>query len=696
MKHTLVISDKTAHAISPDMVGLFFEDINFAADGGLYAEMIENRSFEAVKTKGESHNYVLREDNLYAWSSANKNPDALEISCNQPVSENNPHYLRFTARNDGDGFKNKAYDGISLKKGMKYKISFYAREVNYPKGKIKVSVNKDGKTFAKTEIIFNNAKNLPKEWMDTIRVTCDTKEWGYYTGELEVTKDVQKADFEIALTKAGCVEFDLISMIPEDAVAGVFRKDLFNALKDLHPAFLRFPGGCIVEGTSIMRRYQWKNTVGELKNRKINTNLWAVQGGNVTAAMESPDCHYMQSYGIGFYEYFVLCELLSSKKRVCKPLPVLNIAVACQFRSYEVVPVKSEEFQQYVQDALDLIEFANGPVTSKWGKLRAQMGHPKPFNLELLAIGNEQWESGCVDLAPRYIAFEKAIHKKYPKIKCIGTAGPFVGNDFHKNAWNFYRKHAALNKGFSYAVDEHYYVAPEWLYDNVAFYDKYPRDVLVFAGEYAAHDANLSNSVDGAVAEAAMMTGMERNGDVVQLASYAPLFNRIGHSQWTPDMIWFDADKVVLTPSYYVQKLFSDYAGDAALELNGQEKKLRESKLYISAVKDKAANAKIIKIANGSDEEQTLELTDKAGKVLSGKAEFVRLAASSGKAKTVKATKAIGTTGGTKAVSPEIMSNLKVCELRAPEDVTYSCNKGKFSGEINIPAKSVLVLKIIS
>ena len=386
--------------------------------------------------------------------------------------------------------------------------------------------------------------------------------------------------------------------------------------------------------------------------------------------------------------------LLSSKKRVCKPLPVLNIGVACQFRSYQVVPVKSEEFQQYIQDALDLIEFANGPVTSKWGKLRASMGHPKPFNLELLAIGNEQWESGCVDLAPRYIAFEKAIHKKYPKIKCIGTAGPFVGNDFHKNAWNFYRKHAATNKAFSYAVDEHYYVAPEWLYDNVAFYDNYPRDVRVFAGEYAAHDANLSNSVDGAVAEAAMMTGMERNGDVVQLASYAPLFNRIGHSQWTPDMIWFDADKVVLTPSYFVQKLFSDYAGDAALELNGQEKKLRESKLYISAVKDKAANTKIIKIVNGSDEEQILELTDKNRKLLTGKAEFVRMVAMSLKAKKVVATDAIGTSGGTKAVSPDFMSNLKVCEKRAPEDAMYTCSKDKFSGEVKVPAKSVLVVKL--
>ncbi|MBO4319286.1 MAG: carbohydrate binding domain-containing protein [Treponema sp.] len=690
-KNTLVLSDKSAHEISPDMVGLFFEDINFAADGGLYAEMIENRSFEAVKSKGESHNYVLREDNLYAWSGPE---DALEISCNEPVSQNNPHYLRFTAKNDGDGFKNKAYDGIHLKKGMKYKLSFYAREVKYPEGKIQVSVKKDGKVYGQVEIEFHNSKNRPAEWMDTIRVTCDTLEWEHYTAVLTALEDVKGAEFEIALTKAGSVEFDLISMIPEDAVAGVFRKDLFEALKDLHPAFIRFPGGCIVEGTSIMRRYQWKNTVGELKDRKINTNLWALQGGNVMTAWETPDCHYMQSYGIGFYEYFLLCELLSSEKRACKPLPVLNIGVACQFRSYETVPVDSDDFKQYVQDALDLIEFANGPVTSRWGSLRAQMGHPESFNLDMIAIGNEQWESGCVDLAPRYIAFEKAIHEKYPQMKCLGTAGPFVGNDFHKNAWDFYRIQNKSNSKFAYAVDEHYYVAPEWLYDNVAFYDEYPRDVLVFAGEYAAHDANLSNSVEGAVAEAAMMTGMERNGDVVRLASYAPLFNRIGHSQWTPDLIWFDAEKVVRTPSYYVQKMFSDYSGNEALDLDGQEKTLRENKLYVSAVKTADSGKRIIKTANGSDEEQILVLTDSQGNVLSGDAEIARLVASSGSAKKVEATDAIGTSGGTKGVSPEFMSNLEVCEKRAPESVNYTVADEKFNGEITIPAKSFVVVKL--
>ncbi len=690
-ENKLILSEKTSRKITPDMVGLFFEDINFAADGGLYAELIENRSFEAVKSKGENHNYVLKEDNLYAWRSINGDDDSLEISFNQPVSENNPHYLRFTAKHDGDGFENKAYDGISLKKGMSYKLSFYAREVKYPEGNIIASVVKDGKTFATAEVAFDNGKNPPKEWMDTIHVVCDTLEWKKYEAVLKADADIQGAKFQIKLSKAGSVEFDLISLMSEDAVAGVFRKDLFEALKDLHPAFLRFPGGCIVEGTSLMRRYQWKKTVGELKDRKIMTSLWAVQGGNTIAEWEMQDCHYMQSYGIGFYEYFLLCELLSSEKRKCKPVPVVNIGVACQFRSYETVPVNSDDFQQYVQDALDLIEFANGPVTSKWGKLRAEMGHPESFNLEMIAIGNEQWESGAVDLAPRYLAFEKAIHEKHPEIKTLGTAGPFIKNEMHAQAWNFYHENAKSNKKIAYAVDEHYYVAPQWLYDNVALYDDYPRDIAVFAGEYAAHDDNLSNSVEAAVAEAAMMTGMERNGDLVKLASYAPLFNRIGHSQWTPDMIWFDADKVVLTPTYYVQKLFSDYSGVEAIELDGQEKTLRENKLYVSAVK--AADGKrIIKIANGGDEEQTLALVDGKGAAIKCSAEIISVAAKSGKAKKVAPTDAVDTSAGNKVLKGGIMSNLEVCQKRAPEEAVFKTEKVSFGGTVTIPAKAVVAL----
>ena len=690
-ENSLVISNKSSHPVYPDMVGLFFEDINFAADGGLYAELIENRSFEAVKSKGKDHNYVFREDNLYAWSSTDGDETCLEISINQPISSNNPHYLRFTAKKDGQGFKNKAYDGISLKKDLKYNLSFYAREVKYPEGKILVKITKEGKTYAETTIDFKNGKNPPKDWYTGIIADCDFLDWEFYKGELIANEDIQGADFEIHLTKEGSVEFDLISMMPEDAVAGIFRKDLFNALKNLNPGFLRFPGGCIIEGTSLMRRYNWKNTVGELKDRKINTNLWACRGGNTLGADEMPDCHYMQSYGIGFYEYFLLCELLSSEKRICRPLPVLNIGLACQFRTYEVVPIDSPKFNEYIQDALDLIEFANGPIDTKWGKLRADMGHPESFKLELLAIGNEQWESKRVDLAPRYIAFEKAIHEKYPEIKCLGTAGPWVKHELYDKAWELYREKIKTNKNFAFAVDEHYYVSPEWLYENVVFYDNYPRDVGVFAGEYAGHDKNLSNSVEAGMAEAAMMTGYERNGDIVKLASYAPLFNRIGHSQWTPDLIWFDADKVVLTPSYYVQKMFSDFSGTEALELNGQEKTLREKKLFISAVK--SGEKKIVKIVNGGDEEQSLLLKVEDGKNIEGEVEFVKLQAKTGTAKKIVATDTIGPESGNKSISPDLMNNKQLCEKRAPEEVSFTIEKVKIEGEIKIPAKSFIIVK---
>jgi len=692
-ENKMIISNDVACKINPDMIGLFFEDINFAADGGLYAEMIENRSFEAVKSKGEPRNYILNNDPLYAWSVANGKDENLEVSVNQPVNENNPHYVRFTAEKAGEGFANKAYDGIVLKKGMNYKISFYAKEVSYLKGDIEVAITKDGKDLAKVVVPFKAAQEVEPTAMEAIIGTCVAKKWIKYEAELISDVDANGAAFEVRLTEAGSVEFDLISMIPGDAVAGVFRKDLLEALAGINPGFVRFPGGCIVEGTSLMRRYQWKNTVGPIERRKITTNLWGVQGGNVMKGWETPDSHYMQSYGIGFYEYFLLCELLSTDKRTCKPLPVLNIGVACQFRSHETVPVDGPEFEEYVQDALDLIEFANGPVDSKWGALRASMGHPASFNMDMLAIGNEQWESNHVDLYERYRRFEKAIHDKYPEIKCLGTAGPWVGNDMHRDAWKFYHDEAKTNPAIAFAVDEHYYVKPEWLYENVNFYDEYPRDVAVFAGEYAAHDANQSNSMEAGLAEAAMMTGYERNGDVVQLASYAPLFNRIGHSQWTPDMIWFDDEKVVLTPSYYVQKMFADYAGTEAVALNGQEKALRENKLYVSLVKD--GDATILKVVNAAAEAQTIALTDAAGNAIAASAEIATLVSANGLPKKVEPSEAIDTEDGfDKGIRVGVMSNARVCELRAPEDCVYSLEMAKIDGSIEVEPGSFTVVKM--
>lgn len=680
----LSLSGCDERQITPDMVGLFFEDINFAADGGLYAEMLENRSFEAVLSKGFTRNYVLREDPLYAWSTL-PGEGIMEISVNMPLHDSNPHYLRFTAGQAGDGFANKAYDGLCLRKGMTYHISFYAREVDYQTGAIEVRLTKDGKCYGEAEVVFAPVKAETDGYKIMVG-DCESKEWKRYETNIVAADNIRGASFEVRLTAPGSVEFDLLSMIPDDAVAGLFRRDLFEALKALKPGFLRFPGGCIVEGTSLRLRYRWKDTVGELPGRRINTNLWATQGGNTTYEWEMPDSHYMQSYGIGFYEYFLLCELLSAEDRVCRPVPVLNIGVACQFRSYETVPVDSEEFQTYVQDALDLIEFANGDITTKWGSLRAKMGHPAPFGLSMIAIGNEQWESRHVDVAPRYTAFEKAVHEQYPDIRCLGTAGPFIDGPLYEKAWEFYRKGNADHPSFAYAVDEHYYVAPEWLYNNVGFYDDYPRDTFVFAGEYAAHDRNQSNSVEAALAEAAMMTGMERNGDLVKLASYAPLFNRIGHSDWTPDLIWFDDEKVVLTPSYYTQLMFSNYSGEAALALDGQEKALREKKLYLSVVRD--GSDVIWKMVNASEEDVTIRCN-----LLKGKAEIARLKSASGMPKKVFATKAVAEENN-HAVPLSVVSNEELCALRAPEEVSYTVENAEADGSFVFAAGSFTVIRM--
>lgn len=681
--------------MNPGMVGLFFEDINFAADGGLYAELLENGSFEAVKSLGVCRDYVLEADPLYAWSSLSPTGELLS-NCNSPLSSVNPHYIRFTAGKEGDGFANRAFDGVALRRGIMYRVSFYAREVRYLNGDLCVRLTKDGKVLSEAYVGFVPAQKEEPNGMDAMLGNCEEKVWRKYEAELKPDdalfekdeKEVTGCRFEILLTKAGSVEFDLISMMPSDAVDGVFRKDLFQALLDLQPGFLRFPGGCIVEGTSLLRRYRWKDTVGEKKDRKINTNLWATQGGNMMTGREMPDSHYMQSYGIGFYEYFRLCELLSAKDKRCLPLPVINIGVACQFRSYETVPVESEEFGEYLQDALDLIEFANGPVTSRYGALRAKMGHPKSFELTMIAIGNEQWESRQVDLYERYRRFEKAIHEVYPDILCLGTAGPFIDNEIHRQAWEYYQKESLSKPNFTYAVDEHYYVAPKWLYEHTDFYDEYPRNIAVFAGEYAGHDDNLCNSVDAALAEAAMLTGMERNGDVVRLASYAPLFNRIGHSQWTPDLIWFDDTKVVLTPSYYVQKLFSVYSAEKALCLNGQEKELREDGIYISL--GKRGNQVILKAVNANDGEKTLALVNDEKIPLCVNAE-VTVLSSEGPFQKAVAGDGIGHSEGTKAVDAFSMTNRQLCNLRAPQKCAVTAKTEENIGELRLPPMSLTV-----
>ncbi len=570
----MIITDKTKCQINNRMFGLFFEDINYALDGGLHAEMIENRSFEFFDCGGEKYHYFKTYDGLYGWTGSE---DAeLEIHTDKPLNDINPHYLCFRALQPGANFTNKAYDGIFLKKGMSYHVSFYAR------------------SHSQEEISVSICDRIGKEYCSG-KVTITGDQWQKYHLELVSREDVRSGIFTIRSLNQAEICFDFISMKPEDALFGVFRRDLAETLKELRPGFLRFPGGCIVEGNTLESRYQWKNSVGEPEKRKANWNRWAVQWNDY-----GKYSHYNQTLGVGFYEYFLLCEYLEAEA-----LPVVNVGLACQFQSIECFEIEEQGFEECVQDALDLISFANDGTDTEWGRLRAEMGHPEPFGLKMIGIGNEQWNTPESRFFERYTAFEKAIHEKYPEIKLIGSAGPNVSSEHYTDAWEFYRKNN--EPGFVYAVDEHYYVPPEWMLSRNDFYDDYPGEIKVFAGEYAAHivkDVKTAekNTMEAAIAEAAFLTGIERNGDVVVMASYAPLLARNGYAQWSPDLIWFNDTVICRTPNYYVQQFFSQMTGDTELIVEGLEEN-REKGLFVSASKDSVTGKIFIKLVNSSAEE---------------------------------------------------------------------------------------------
>ena len=650
----LHVSEKRGVPIAPGMIGLFFEDINYAADGGLYAEMIENRSFEFVEARGTNTDYYTVYDGGYGWKAYPEDSNALlEYVSGSPLYETSPHYLRFTAKQAGEGFSNKAYIGIFLKKGMDYKISFYARMAGY-KGNLKVSVVKDGKNYGTAEIA---CIHVPQgEW----------QKWNRYEAVLHASEDVKHALFVITLEEPGCVEFDHISMMPGDAVAGIFRKDLFEKLKELKPGFLRFPGGCIIEGNTLSNRYRFKNSLGAPEERISNWNRWAVHQNGPENDCRSIYSHYNQTLGLGYYEYFLLCELIGAK-----PLPVLSVGLACQYMSCELVSMDDPAFQEFIQDALDLIEFANGTVETKWGSLRAKMGHPAPFGLELLGIGNEQWQTEKADFFQRYMAFEKAIHAKYPEIRLIGSAGPDITSERYTAAWEFYRRECPKHENFAYALDEHYYVKPEWFYEHTDFYDNYSRDIKVFSGEYAAHPVNGMNRPDantlgGALAEAALLTGVERNADVVVLASYAPLFARIGYTQWSPDLIWFDETVAYGSPSYYVQKMYGENMGTVTLDTEGQEKELRKDGVYYSSSLDENSKEIILKIVNSTEEKKSLSIDFASDWNLAG---------------VVKATTLHGE-------SKEDFNS-----VNNPEKISSSFEEASFNGEITLEPNTFLVAR---
>lgn len=544
--------DKIGSTIQPTMYGVFFEDINFGADGGLYAELIKNRSFEF-------------EYPFTGWTPFGD----VSIRSDKPCFDRNPHYARLINRKQltGTGLINEGFKGIGIKTNEKYDLSFYARTLKNETMKLKIEMVSD-----KNDII------------ESKEVSINSKSWNKYMITFAPMQTCSKSSIRITMLTTGVLDIEHISLFPQETFnnrSNGLRKDLAMALKDLKPGVFRFPGGCIVEGTDLSTRYQWKNTIGPVENRPININRW-----NYTFSHKKfPD--YYQSYGLGFYEYFVLSEDIGAE-----PLPVLNCGLSCQYENNDPnqnCPV--DKLEPYIEDALDLIEFANGPITSTWGKIRADMGHPAPFNLKMIAIGNEQWGTLYTE---RLEPFVKAIRAKYPNIKIIGSSGPQAeGKDFDFLWPEMKRIGVDL-------VDEHYYRSPEWFLSNANRYDSYDRNgPKVFAGEYACHAPDKENSFLTALSEAAFMTGLERNADVVHLCTYAPLFAHKEAWQWRPDLIWFDNLSFVKTPNYYVQQLFGNNAGThvLALKMNGKAVSGQQN-LYATAASDATDNTLIIKIAN--------------------------------------------------------------------------------------------------
>ena len=560
----IVQAGKLGAPVQPTMYGIFFEDINFGADGGLYAEMVENRSFEFP-------------DRLMGWNTFGN----VSVNDLKPAFDRNPHYVTLLDAGHNQkytGLENHGFFGMGLKNGMKYDFSVYAR-MNSLQGKM-----------ARFRVELVGEDDVPIAW-DTIEVTCN--QWKKYTGTLTSKKTDPKGFLRIFLMSADGVDLDHISLFPEDNWHGL-RADLVKDLADLHPGVFRFPGGCIVEGTDLATRYQWKNTVGPAENRPLNENRWNYTFSNRMYP------NYYQSYGLGFYEYFLLAEKIGAS-----PLPVLSCGLACQFQNKDSDPnahVALSDLQPYIDDALDLIEFANGSVYTKWGKVRAEMGHPKPFDLKEIGIGNEQWGP----LYPeRLEKFVKAIRAKYPDIKICGSSGPSSSGKDFDYGWEQMRKIGVD------LVDEHYYMSPDWFLKNADRYDNYSRKgPKVFAGEYAAHARHDPNSWEAALSEAAFMTGLERNADVVYQATYAPLFAHIDGWQWRPDLIWFDNLSSVRSANWYVQMLYGTNKGTNVLKLteNGKAVEGRDG-LYASAVYDAPTKNYVVKMVNASDASRSITVT---------------------------------------------------------------------------------------
>ena len=550
--------------VSPSMWGLFFEDINLGADGGLYAELVLNRSFELdVPMMGwKERKDGQAEGNYLILNRGNTN-------------NANRRYIKLESTKGRYGLSNVGFRGMGVRKDMQYDFSVLARQhQGSPASLVIELIGEKGAVIGSGTI------------------TPDSQKWKKYTVRLTSSATVDKARLDVLLKDKGVIDLDMISLFPQDTWKkreNGLRSDMVKLLADMKPGFLRFPGGCIVEGRTLDERFQWKKTIGPVENRQMVINRWN------TEFKHRPTPDYFQSFGLGFYEYFQLCEDIGAA-----PLPILNAGMACQFNTAEVVPL--ELLGPYIQDALDLIEFANGPASSEWGRKRAEMGHPEPFNMTMIGIGNENWG---IQYLERLALFTKAIKEKYPDMRIVNSSGTDpVGERF-----DFLDK--SLRSTNADIIDEHYYRNPKWFLENASRYDDYDRKgPKIFAGEYAAQSVNTASPENKnnwlcAMAEAAFMTGLERNADVVEMASYAPLFAHAEGWQWTPDLIWVDNLRSYGTANYHVQKLFSTNRGTDVIPVLSDNKAVSgQDGYYASATIDRTTKELILKVVNSSDKKQ--------------------------------------------------------------------------------------------
>ena len=569
--NVLDINTKKAGAkIQDTMYGLFFEDINYAADGGLYGELVKNRSFEFPQS-------------FMGWQVFGD----VKLKDDGPF-ERCPHYVVLGAPNHKErrtGIQNEGYFGIGVVKGEDYRFSVWAKA---PKGKATIRV----------QLIDQYSMGEHQEFVEqTLDIT--SAEWKKYEIVLKSPETQKKANLRIFLKGENPVCLEHVSLFPVNTFKNRengLRRDVAQALADVKPGLLRFPGGCIVEGTDLETRYQWKNTIGPVENRPLNQNRWE----HTFDYRYYPD--YYQSYGLGFFEFFQFSEDIGAE-----PLPVLNVGMACQFQNWdkECAHVPMDQLDPYIQDCLDLIEFANGDVNTTWGKKRAEMGHPEPFNMKYIGVGNEQWDTLYYK---RLTPFVKAIRAKYPNIKIVGTSGPDSEGKMFDLGWQDMKKQKAD------LVDEHFYRPESWFLNSGLRYENYDRKgPKVFAGEYACHGKGKKwNHYEASILEAAFMTDMERNADVVYMTAYAPLLAHVDGWQWRPDLVWFDNTEMFKTVSYYVQQMYAKNKGTNVLKLTMDGKPVAgqegQNGLFASAVLDANANTVIVKVINTGKTAQNISL----------------------------------------------------------------------------------------